>query len=273
MSQPTTTRRNALRTIAATVGVTTVGVGALYGIDEAMGAHVSGTYTFTDPDPLVNDTGELVFVSVTASTDIQWTGFEVPVTHVGFTEVVEVRDDTGLLAGPAVYWGQRINDLTAAHPAALADPTIGNSGSPYALDPDNPDHAIGTSGGIFSGGDSEQVLVDENGDGSRDGSAIVTEPLTDDEVFEPGYHAGTEGDGETKTTTVVKTEFCHLYNGPTNSEGVPQPATHEEMTLIHPSNYDWAPGAAEVTGEFDVVVEDIESSTDGSSGDGTGDSG
>lgn len=269
MSEPTTTRRNALRTIAATVGVTTVGAGALYGIDEAMGAHVTGSYDFTDPTALVNDTGDLKWVRVIASTDINWTGFEVSVEYVGFTEVVEVYDaNDDRIAGPHIYWGQEVaggDGLTQTdHPRGFASAgNVGNDSGPYELDSDREDHQAGTTGFIDSGGTNYQVLIAEGGDGSpaetdaRDGSAIDTVPLDADDAFEPA------ADGETLTTTVRKTEFAHLY---TDVEGSPD--------LIHPLNgYDWAPGPAVVSGTFDVTVENIPSSTEDSTGSGDGESG
>lgn len=248
--QPNLTRRNALK-LSGAASAAALGAG-LFAVNPAGAAHVAGSYTFADPNAVSNETGDISFVSVVAGTDIQWDGFELPVTHVGFSEVVEVTDGGvggTTLDDPKVYWGQAIADLSAAHPKPSSDPNVGNSGSPYELDASNPDHQPGREGGIQSGGENEQVLFDENGDGSRSGSAITTEPLQDDSVFEPA------ADGETKTVTVIKTEFAHLYHDDGSS-----------LVLLHPDNQSWAPGAAEVVGSFDVTVENQPASTDGSTG-------
>lgn len=260
------TRRTAIRSAAVLAGAGVVGGIAR----QTRGAHAVGSYTLSDPSVLVNDTGDLRWVRVLAESEIHWDGFEVPVTHVGFSEVVEIWNGEGstLLFGPDIYWGQGVNGgLTKDdHPEGVTGSNVGNSGSPYELDESRSDHDPGTEGFLKSGdanGDNYQVLVAEGGDGSQaeldamENSAIDTVPLEVDDTFEPG------GDGETQSRIVRKTEFAHLYSGG-GTDG----------DLIHPNNgYSWAPTPVVVTGTFEVVVENEPAETTGTSGSGSGGSG
>lgn len=251
-----TDRRTVLRGAAGAAGIASVGGLGLLAASPASGAHANGGHYTISGTSLTNDDGDLLWVMVDASTDIRWSGFDVPVTHIGFSEFIRLPG-SGLGYHP--YWGLVtdwsetdgvINDLGTK---PIGGNISGQNGGPFLIENITEPHegTSGTTGHVFTGG--TQVIVAEGGDESVFdlNPDLDTDPADWDEQFEGA-------DGETVTTTVEKIELAHLYTS--LDDGTPH--------LIHPDNYGWAPTPVVVRGEFDVTVTNKLADTSGSTGSG-----
>lgn len=231
----------------ATLAVGGTGLAALSG---GAGAATTDNFTIDDATPVTTTDGTVEYVQVTTDHHVVWTGFDVPVAAVAWTDtLVKPSDNTSVV----VY------DNTSS-PVRLADFSSKDSGSDgwggageYASeDPSSYVQATGpTKEGFIHANIDWRVLTD----GDSEGEALSVETpgrLDDFGIEEPT-------DAETRVTTLEYQKKLTLYKDDGGS-------------LVQMGEVDGTYGTVDAVATFDVEVTNKEKTTD-SSGDGTSSTG
>lgn len=87
MTGPNLSRRRFAQLLGGTIGLGVAG----FGVREATsGASASGSWTIEDAEPITTDDGSLSAVTVSASHQVAWEGFDVPVVAVAYRDRIVV---------------------------------------------------------------------------------------------------------------------------------------------------------------------------------------